>query len=513
MRMGHRISGLCVVAAALLGVSAALAGEPRVGKYTRYDAGEYIIITSRSVAQAKRFTEDLVKFRVTLERLLGRRATANSFPTTIVITSNTDWHSWVEPRQDVAGFFQRAPFSNYMALNGDATLSDALHVMFHEYTHYYLSSQFSGEYPPWFNEGLAEVMGWAKFDKGMAILRIPMVQVYEAREGDWIPFERLIKVDQSDPEYQSHRLAPTFYAQAWLTVQYGLIEQPDFGKQMFQYLNAMNKLVPQEQAARQAFGTDLTVPDKKLREYSRTDERHSGGINLGEVPAVQFAEGKALSDFDAMALIADVMLETRRAPDQIRPLVQSLERRDPNKARAAILAARVAQRADDNAAFDAAVARAEAAMAPGDWEQRRELASVLLQSGLESGVMSTRKSEDTDADVKHAMKWFGEAIAHNNQDVEALWGFGTAAARLDTNLDLAGQRLQARAGERGHRAIAGESESAPGQAGGDAALPQGRDPLRQQPGNAPLGRGDLPADAEFHRRARQGRGREQARAR
>jgi hypothetical protein len=39
------------------------------------------------------------------------------------------------------------------------------------------------------------------------------------------------------------------------------------------------------------------------------------------------------------------------------------------------------------------------------------------------------------------MKWFGEAIQHNGKDVEALWGFGSAAAELDENLDLAEEAL------------------------------------------------------------------------
>ncbi len=431
-----------LVALLMTASSTTPAGDPRVGKFVQYDAGEFVVVTSRSGAQARRIMEDLVKFRVTLERVLGKRATRNAFPTTIVITSASDWNKWLQPGRDVAGFFQRARFSNYMAINGDAPTEEALHVMFHEYTHYYLASQFAGEYPPWFNEGLAELMGWAKFDKGMALLRVPMYQVYEARDGDWIPFERLIKVDHDDPEYQSHKLAPSFYAQSWLTVNYGLIENRIFGAQIFRYLQKLNTLVPEDEAAREAFG-DLAAADKLLRDYSHYSSIAGGGINLGEVPEVQLPEPKALTNFDSMAILADVMLETRLAPARIQPLVQMLERHDPNVARAAILAARLAQANDDNAEFDAAVGRAERAMAPGDSQQRRELASVLLTSGLDSSPMSSRKSEDMDNDVKRAMKWFAEAIAHNNQDVEALWGFGTAATRLDKNLDLAEQALLA----------------------------------------------------------------------
>ncbi len=417
-----------------------LAAEPRINKFTRYDAGEYVIVTSRSATQAKRIMEGLVRFRLTLERMLGKRAAQNAFPTTIVIASHTDWTKWLQPRENIAGYFQRAPFSNYMTFDGDASIDEALHVMFHEYTHYYLATQFAGEWPPWFNEGMAELMGWARFDKNMAYMQVPLEQVQEARDGDWIPFDRLIRVDDSDPEYQSHRLAPQFYAQSWLTLNYGFIENREFGRQVIKYVGEINRLVPQPQAATDAFG-DLAAIDKLLRDYSHASTIAGGGLNLGEVPPVEMPAGKSLDDVDAMAVLADVMLETRLAPGRIRPLVESLERRDPNVARAAILAARLAQRDDDNAAFDRAVAKAEGAMAPGDWEQHRELAGVLLQSGLDTSPMSSRTSAQSDADLKRSLKWFGEAIAHNNQDIEALWGFGTTATRLDTNLELAEQAL------------------------------------------------------------------------
>jgi hypothetical protein len=104
-----------------------------------------------------------------------------------------------------------------MVMNGDAESAESTHIIFHEYTHFVLSSQFAGEYPPWFNEGLAELMGFAKFDKDKAVMQIPMYRVYEARDGKWIPFDRLIRVDHNSPEYQSHKLADSFYAQAWLT--------------------------------------------------------------------------------------------------------------------------------------------------------------------------------------------------------------------------------------------------------------------------------------------------------
>jgi hypothetical protein len=429
---------------ALLACATAAGGEPRLGKFVKYDTGDFVIYTSRSGNQARLFMEELAKFRVTLEKTLGKRATKNAFPTNIVIVSASDWSKYLQPRQNIAGFFQPARFSNYMTMNGDAERAQALHVIFHEYTHYYLASQFAGEYPPWFNEGLAELMGFAKFtDKGMAVLQIPMYQVYEARDGDWIPFDRLIKVDHFSPEYQSHKLADSFYAQAWLTIHYGFVENREFGKQITAYLNQLNTLHPQEEAARTAFGPDLAVVDKLLRDYSRNSNFMSGGLNLGELPPVTLPKGEPLSETDGLAMMIDVMLESRIAPGRTRPLVESLTRREPDSARSAILAARLAVLDDNNAEFDAATAKAEAALAPGDWWARRELASVLLTSAMDFSPLNSRKSEDSERDLNRAMKVFGEAVAHNNQDVEALWGFGTAATRLNKNLDLAETALHA----------------------------------------------------------------------
>jgi len=94
--------------------------------------------------------------------------------------------------------------------------------------------------------------------------------------------------------------------------------------------------------------------------------------------------------------------------------------------------ARLAQLDDDNAAFDRAVEKAEAALTPGDWLQRRELASVLLSNTIDAGAVSSRNSEENDRDLKRAFKCFGEAIAHNNEDVESSLGFRHGPRRAST---------------------------------------------------------------------------------
>jgi hypothetical protein len=432
---------LAALAAGAIATGSA-AAEPRIGKFVSYDAGGFTVITSRSAGQARQFIGDLAKYRATLEKALLRHATNTAIPTQILIVSDADWRKYLEPRADIAGWFHQGGFANYITMNGDAERWFALHTVFHEYTHYYLASQFAGEYPPWFNEGLAELMGYAKFtDKNLAILQIPMFLVDEARNGDWIPFERMLKVDQYSPEYQSHKLMPSFYAQAWLTVHYGLIENRVFGKQMLDYLNQLNTLHPVDEAVKNTFG-DLAAADRLLRDYSRNNRMSSGAIQVADLPEVTLPPSQPVSEPDALAIFINLMLETRLAPERTRPLVESLMRREPDAARSHILAARLALANDDKAAFEKEAAAAEAALKPGEWEQRRELASVLVDSSTGTSALTLTADADSERDLKRAYKLYAEGLAHTNEDIELLWGFGTTATRLNKTPDLAEQALK-----------------------------------------------------------------------
>ncbi len=423
--------------------SAAWSADARIGKFVRYDAGDFVIITSRSGSQAREIMQRLVKFRVTLEKLLGRRAAKSGISTHIIITSNSDWEKWLTPREKVAGYFQRSRFDNYMALDGDAG-EFALYVMFHEYTHFYLSSQFAGEYPPWFNEGLAEVMAYAKFGKdNKAVLQIPMFRLQEARDSNWIPFDKLIKIDYRSPEYQTHKLANEFYAQAWLTVHYGLIEDRAFGKQFMDYLGAMNQLVPQEEAAKAAFGEDLGAADAKLRAYSRKSNMYSGGLDLGTVPDFTLPAPQPLSEADGYAVFIDLMMASRRDPDRIRALVQALQKREPDAARTWVLTARLAEFENDSPGFEAAVEKASKLFTADDMAGRRDLGTVLLTSADDFSPMNNRSSDDTRRDLKRALKWFADAVQRDPGDARALWGLGAVLTRLDQELDLAETALTA----------------------------------------------------------------------
>jgi hypothetical protein len=169
----------------------------------------------------------------------------------------------------------------------------------------------------------------------------------------------------------------------------------------------------------------------------------SGAITLGDQPAVTLPEPTPVSETEALAIFINLMLEIRTGADRIRPLVEALLRKEPNASRPHILAARLALATDDNAAFERETAAAEAALVPKDWEQRRELAAALLESASNYRGLALNTSAAEKRNLQRAYKLYADALIENGEDIELLWGFGTAAAHLEQNMDLAEQALVA----------------------------------------------------------------------
>jgi hypothetical protein len=99
-----------LVGALLLTVFVLTAGaaEPRIGKFVSYELEDYTILTSRGANQARQFMTDLAKFRVTLEKTLNKRVAKSGIPTQILILSSSEWQKYLQPRPQIAGWFQRA---------------------------------------------------------------------------------------------------------------------------------------------------------------------------------------------------------------------------------------------------------------------------------------------------------------------------------------------------------------------------------------------------------------------
>ena len=265
--------------------------------------------------------------------------------------SNSDWKTWLQPRENVAGFFQRARFANYLAMNGDAPPAEALALVFHEYTPLLSRVTVRGRIPALVQRRTGRAHGLRQVRQGQgdpadsngpllrgARRRLDSLRSPDPRRSDR---SRIPVAPAGGPRSTRNPGSPCTTAWSRTATSAGRSS----------VLSELNTLVPQEEAARNAFG-DLASTNKLLRDYSRQSKHPSGAMDSWSRCRGHAADRHSRSsEMDTLAILADVMLDSRLPPGRIRPLVESLERRDTNKARAAILAARVAHADEDHSAL------------------------------------------------------------------------------------------------------------------------------------------------------------------
>ena len=137
-------------------------------------------------------------------------------------------------------------------------------VLFHEYAHHFLLGNYAAAYPAWFSEGYAEFVSTTAFERAFVQLGgAAQHRAYGLLSAKPLPAATLfatgqqLTVDQRD----------VMYARGWLLTHY-LMFDPVRGKQLSQYLVALNAGTPSIAAATAAFG-DLRALDKALDTYLR----------------------------------------------------------------------------------------------------------------------------------------------------------------------------------------------------------------------------------------------------
>ena len=173
----------------------ALAAEPRIGKFVSYDVRR---LHHHDLAQRQRRRASSWKtWRSSASRsrrLLGKRAANVGIPTHIVIVSTSDWEKYLQPRQNVAGWFQSRPLRQ---LHGDERRCGGLArppTSSSTSTRTSTSPRSSpANIRPGSTKASPSSWAYAKFTKDMAVLQIPMYRVLRSAR------RRLDSVRAADP--------------------------------------------------------------------------------------------------------------------------------------------------------------------------------------------------------------------------------------------------------------------------------------------------------------------------
>lgn len=113
------------------------------------------------------------------------------------------------PNEAAAAFYLPAPDHDYIVLGG--TGADVFPMAVHEYVH--LVARHSGlNYPPWLNEGLAELYSTLKPYAGQILVGSIIPGRYQALLYDkWVPLAVILSADQNSPYYNEKERAGSLY--------------------------------------------------------------------------------------------------------------------------------------------------------------------------------------------------------------------------------------------------------------------------------------------------------------
>jgi hypothetical protein len=213
----------CLLACAFAAGAFAAGPDPaHVGRtFTEVTTPDFVLIAPEGEPRARALALRIVTFRRALESLLGaplRSTTA----TTIFALGSEDWTRYAQPRPGMAGYFAAQPFATDLMFDASMPGQQPLELMLHEYTHHLLRTLGPLGLPPFVDEGLAEVLGTARFSARAVRFPVRADHLALLRASPWLPFEDLVEVRRRDPHYLEPARARLFYAQAWATMFYVL---------------------------------------------------------------------------------------------------------------------------------------------------------------------------------------------------------------------------------------------------------------------------------------------------
>ncbi len=213
----------------------------------------------------------LEQFRVVFGKLFSQMKLTSPVPTTVIVFKNDADFDPYRSSKWAGGYFLSSEDKNYIVLPLGADRDDTYAIIFHEYVHYLVTSNFGrNRIAPWFNEGIAEY--YDKFqivdDQTFSIGGISKRHLQTLRSSPLIPFKSFFATDYETLQNKGNHGASIFYAQSWAFLHY-LIHGSNgkraaqFGKFMTLTLNGE----PSDSAFHKAFNTDYSILENELRFY------------------------------------------------------------------------------------------------------------------------------------------------------------------------------------------------------------------------------------------------------
>jgi tetratricopeptide (TPR) repeat protein len=317
--LSHRIKFIALTSA--LAFSLAAASFPADKPFTEVRSPNFRVLTNGNEHDARRIALEFEQIRAVFAVGFPKMRLTTGAPLLIfAMQTESDikalapalWKNHKGPLP--AGLFDHGWEKQFAIVRLDQDLPGAYNVVYHEYVHTLLHSNFRW-LPTWLDEGLAEFYGNSRFEGKKTYVGAPSIRVEQLKNHPLIPLETLLVVNPWSYFRGDENQIATFYAQSWALVHYlvsGLGMED--GKKLSHFYAQLQAGDPQLKAFHEVFGDPKNVEDG-LRKYIQAFAFRAYTIeNLTPIQAKDFSSRK-LTQPESDAEIAGYRLWEHDAPE------------------------------------------------------------------------------------------------------------------------------------------------------------------------------------------------------
>lgn len=243
--------------------------------WIRLETRHLTIFTQGNERKARDKAVEMERFIAGLDALFPQ-ARPHRTPLTIVLFADAAQFAAYTPvvnnvAQPVGGYFTRLPHRGVIAMPLEGETVHVRRTIFHEGVHWYFSFLPAGR-PPWFDEGLAEVLSTFEQRRredliGRAIDEHVLALTYFVRP----PLAELFRTPREALNYNEAVRTGAFYALSWAFVHYAIFGQGGTGaNSLATYLNELQKGTETKEAFGRAFGADYAGMEERVYTYLKS---------------------------------------------------------------------------------------------------------------------------------------------------------------------------------------------------------------------------------------------------
>jgi tetratricopeptide (TPR) repeat protein len=303
--------------------AARLQGEPR---WIRMQSPNFEVLSTAGERETRNTLNYFEQVREFFLKFNGH-APKEPAPVTIVIFGSEKEYAPYSMNKVAIAYFAPRGDRDYIVMGRTGELAE--HVATHEYTH--LIAEHAGlRYPPWLNEGLAELFSTFTILNGSIAIGDPIPnRILALREDSWVPLATIMAADHNSPYYNESGKAGSLYNEGWAAVHF-IGTTKEYRPKFSEFLIAVANGTDSAEAIQKVYGKSLSTFESELRGYIGQGAFNHliGKIEIDRTKKEVNAE--AASPFDVKIALTDI--DSRpNALGERRRVLEELKQENPKR--------------------------------------------------------------------------------------------------------------------------------------------------------------------------------------